>query len=162
MNADVRLSPYQIGRTGFPLLWAPVFLRSEVGSGYFHVYPPLAGTYGHMAGLEAQGANVAAELRLRADHGARMTAMRPQFKPYRGGQRIRLDALGLLAAEPDREGAKVSERDPRRPETAPPQRTGESGAPVGRIPSAGMGRQGAGATGGRTRAHASMDRSAPA
>lgn len=34
--------------------------------------------------------------------------------------------------EPDREEAKVSERDPRRTETAPPQRTGESGAPVAR------------------------------
>ena len=34
--------------------------------------------------------------------------------------------------EPDREGAKVGERDPRRPETAPPQRTGELGAPIAR------------------------------
>ena len=39
---------------------------------------------------------------------------------------------GEPTREPDREGAKVSERDPRRPETAPPQRTGESGAPVAR------------------------------
>ena len=51
------------------------------------------------------------------------------------GQRLAAWASGTdsqLTREPDREGDKVSERDPRRPETSPPQRTGESGAPVAR------------------------------
>lgn len=47
------------------------------------------------------------------------------------GERLAKWAEGLTR-EPDREAAKVSERDPRRPEMALPQRTGESGAPVAR------------------------------
>lgn len=70
MNADIKLSPYQIGRTGFPLLWAPVFLRPDTArQGYFHLYPPLASQHPHAVRYKEQATRLAAALERRNEDG---------------------------------------------------------------------------------------------